>query len=122
MFENLNEITTEEISENGVCSAPDVLSGTPEENKKVFDKLCAEVVIPKINIIVREGKVLEKLLGTNTDEATRLNHAIKSLEHSVGNVNSVDFDGNLRDADVIVLTGLARNTYYKYKKELKEEM
>lgn len=35
--------------------------------------------------------------------------------------HSVDFGGTLKDADVIKLTGLARNTYYKYKRELKEE-
>lgn len=32
---------------------------------------------------------------------------------------SKDFDGTLSDADVIKLTGLSRNTYYKYKKEMK---
>lgn len=31
------------------------------------------------------------------------------------------FGGSLNDAEVIKLTGLARNTYYKYKKELIEE-
>ncbi len=35
--------------------------------------------------------------------------------------HSKDFDGTLVDSDVMTLTGLARNTYYKYKKELKEE-
>lgn len=34
---------------------------------------------------------------------------------------SRDFDGTLPDAEVMKLVGLARNTYYKYKKELKEE-
>lgn len=34
---------------------------------------------------------------------------------------SKDFKGNLGDVEVIKITGLARNTYYKYKKELKEE-
>ena len=36
---------------------------------------------------------------------------------------SRDFDGNLTDAEVSELVGIARNTYYKYKKELlvKEE-
>lgn len=34
---------------------------------------------------------------------------------------SRDFDGALPDAEVMKLVGLARNTYYKYKKELKEE-
>lgn len=35
---------------------------------------------------------------------------------------SKDFNGTLGDADVIKLTGLARNSYYKYKRELKESM
>ena len=30
-----------------------------------------------------------------------------------------DFGGSLSDADVMILTGLSRNTYYKYKRELK---
>ena len=32
---------------------------------------------------------------------------------------SKDFEGTLADADVMKLTGLSRNTYYKYKRELK---
>lgn len=32
---------------------------------------------------------------------------------------SKDFDGSLADAEVMKLTGLARNTYYKYKRELR---
>ena len=32
---------------------------------------------------------------------------------------SREFDGTLKDTDVMRLTGLARNTYYKYKRELK---
>lgn len=34
---------------------------------------------------------------------------------------SRDFKGSLKDAEVIKLIGLSRNTYYKYKKELIEE-
>ena len=34
--------------------------------------------------------------------------------------HSKDFGGNLDDTEVITLTGLSRNTYYKYKRELKE--
>lgn len=32
-----------------------------------------------------------------------------------------DFDGTLTDKDTMQLTGLARNTYYKYKREMTEE-
>ena len=34
---------------------------------------------------------------------------------------SKDFDGTLGDSEVITLTGLARNTFYKYKGELKAQ-
>jgi len=34
---------------------------------------------------------------------------------------SKDFDGTLKDTEVMQLVGLARNTYYKYKSELKTE-
>ena len=35
--------------------------------------------------------------------------------------HSKDFGGNLSDAEVIILAGVTRNTYYKYKRELKEQ-
>ena len=34
--------------------------------------------------------------------------------------HSRDFNGTLKDLDVMKLTGLARNTYYKYKAEMKQ--
>jgi len=34
--------------------------------------------------------------------------------------HSKDFNGSLNDVDVMKLTGLSRNTFYKYKRELKE--
>lgn len=36
--------------------------------------------------------------------------------------HSKDFNGTLADSEVMKLTGLARNTFYKYKKELKENI
>ena len=36
--------------------------------------------------------------------------------------HSKDFGGNLNDIECIKLTGLSRNTYYKYKRELKESI
>jgi hypothetical protein len=35
--------------------------------------------------------------------------------------HSKDFDGNLNDPDVMKLCGCSRNSYYKYKRELKEQ-
>ena len=46
----------------------------------------------------------------------------KSIEAKEGiRKYSKDFDGTLDDADVIKLTGISRNSYYKYKRELKNE-
>lgn len=36
--------------------------------------------------------------------------------------HSIDFGGTLNDVDCMKLTGLSRNTYYKYKRELKAEL
>ena len=36
--------------------------------------------------------------------------------------HAIDFGGTLKDVDVIRLTGLSRNTYYKYKRELIAEL
>lgn len=36
--------------------------------------------------------------------------------------HSKDFNGSLNDVEVMKLTGLARNTYYKYKRELRESL
>ena len=35
---------------------------------------------------------------------------------------SKDFNGSLMDIEVIKLIGISRNSYYKYKKELTEEL
>lgn len=45
----LKRITAEELAAKGVVAAPDVLNGTPAENKKVFDRLVAELVTPAYN-------------------------------------------------------------------------
>lgn len=35
--------------------------------------------------------------------------------------HSSDFNGNLSDVEIMQMTGIAKNTYYKYKKELKAQ-
>lgn len=48
----LKKITDDELYENGVCSAKDVLTGTPAENKAVFDKMVSKLVAPAYNAAV----------------------------------------------------------------------
>lgn len=52
-LENL-KITDEQISQNGVTSAPDKLSGTAAENKAVFDRLVKNIVAKAVNAIIAD--------------------------------------------------------------------
>ena len=60
------------------------------------------------------GKQIGKLKGDTWETKKSKETKQVILKHSK------DFGGSLADAEVIKLTGLSRNTYYKYKKELKE--
>lgn len=62
------------------------------------------------------GKQIGKPKGTG--KTTKKSKEMKDiiLKHSA------DFNGNLNDIEMMKLTGLSRNTYYKYKRELKEEL
>ncbi len=94
MFEEMKTITAQEVAENGVCAAPDVLTGTSEENKKVFDRLSIEVLIPKINEIIKEAKNLQKLSEDNTKVSEELEEYIKDFEEQVGDISSMTFKGD----------------------------
>lgn len=54
------KITGEAISIHGVVSAPDRMTGTAAENKKVFDRLVREVVSQQINGLIDELTSVEK--------------------------------------------------------------
>lgn len=49
---SLEKITTQQMDAMGVCSAPDVLSGTPAQNKAIFDRLVRELVAVYYNNLV----------------------------------------------------------------------
>lgn len=63
----------------------------------------------------RHGKQIGQLKGAKltTKKSIVAKKEIKAY--------SKDFDGMLNDEEVMKLAGVARNTYYKYKKELKAE-
>lgn len=60
-----------------------------------------------------EGKILGRRIGSKieTKKSKEMKVKIRML--------SKNFDGNLKDIDVMNLLKLRRNTYYKYKKEMK---
>lgn len=66
----LKKITPAEMDANGVCSAPDVLTGTPAQNKAVFDKMVRELVAPAYNAAVDAINEIN-----NTEEGIRTNES-----------------------------------------------
>ena len=46
----------------------------------------------------------------------------KNICISIIRKHSKDFGGNLEDSDVMKLAGISRNSYYKYKRELKTNL
>ena len=45
----VKRITEAEMDQQGVCAAPNILSGTPAQNKAVFDRMVRSLVAPAVN-------------------------------------------------------------------------
>jgi len=92
-----------------------------EQIKLAFEQ--SEKEVEDLHQRTKEGLITAKLAGKQigrqpgAEVVTQKSKEMKLLILK----HSKDFDGNLNDSDVITLTGLARNTYYKYKRELKED-
>lgn len=92
-----------------------------EQIRLAFDQ--AEKEVEDLHQRTREGIQTARLNGKQIGQrqgaklTTKKSIAAKEviLRHSK------DFGGTLTDVDVIKLTGLARNTYFKYKRELRED-
>ena len=63
----LENITEQELAENGVASAPDKLEGKAADNKKLFDKLITAVIAPYLNLAIDAINELEKGLRDHID-------------------------------------------------------
>lgn len=91
-----------------------------EQIKLAFEQ--SEKEVEDLHQRTKEGLITAKLAGKQigrqhgTEVITKKSKEMKQLILK----HSRDFDGGLSDSDVMTITGLARNTYYKYKRELKE--
>ena len=71
----------------------------------------------KILIANKQLEVANVCLGAmNFGTSTQKDEAFNILD------KYLDFGGNLTDVDVMKLCGIAKNSYYKYKKEIRTEM
>ena len=91
-----------------------------EQIKLAFEQ--SEKEVEDLHQRTKEGLVTAKLAGKPIGRKLGAEVITKKSKEKKQIIlkHSKDFNGSLNDAEVIVLTGLARNTYYKYKRELKE--
>lgn len=68
---------------------------------------------------VRKAQAAGKQIGRAKGSKVETKKAIEAKKQI--RKHSKDFRGNLSDVDCMKLTGLARNTFYKYKREMKAE-
>lgn len=70
----------------------------------------------------REGMLTAKLNGKQIGQECGRKLVVKKAAACKESIRkySRDFDGTLSDTDCMKLIGIARNTYYKYKRELKD--
>lgn len=66
---------------------------------------------------IETARLNGKQIGRRPDTKVVTKKSVVAKETIVK--HSKDFNGNLNDAEMLALTGLSRNTYYKYKRELK---
>ena len=74
------KITENQISGNGVISAPDKLTGTASENKAVFDKLVRAAVAPQYNGLIDELGSENGAKGIGTKYGKTLDNAVLSSD------------------------------------------
>ena len=86
-----------------------------------FDQ--AQKEVDDLHQRTREGLATAKLAGKQIGGVSGKKLTVKKAEPSKQLIRkySRDFNGNLSDAEVMKLVGIARNTYYRYKAELRSD-
>lgn len=90
-----------------------------DDRRRSIKKGMAET--KKRNEEIRAGVIKGKELQIGQRKGAKLHVKKADIAKGIIKRHSADFGGTLNDIECIKLTGLSRNTYYKYKKELKEE-
>lgn len=93
-----------------------------EQIKLVFAQ--AQKEVDDLHQRTAEGLVTAKLSGKRigTPKGAKLTTKKSVAAKEIIKKYSEDFDGSLEDAAVIKLADISRNSYYKYKRELREEI
>ena len=91
-----------------------------EQIKLAFEQ--SEKEVEDLHQRTKEGLVTAKLAGKQIGRQQGVEVVTKKSREKKQIIlkHSKEFNGNLNDAEVMALTGLSRNTFYKYKRQLKE--
>lgn len=93
-----------------------------QQIEKAFEQ--AEKEVTDLHERTKEGIETARRAGKQIGQKSGAKLNVKKKEPKKAEIRKYckDFDGNLADKDTMKLVGLARNTYYKYKKEIFEEL
>ncbi len=130
---HINTATFKAALENGVpltgTNVDYILAGinqyllalAKEQIRIAFDQ--AEKEVEDLHQRTREGIVIARINGKQIGQKPGAKLTTKKSQEGKKAIEkySKDFNGTLNDAEVIRLSGISRNTYYKYKRELQEE-
>ena len=99
-----------------------LLALAKEQIKLAFEQ--AEKEVQDLRQRTREGMETARLNGKQIGQAKGSKLTTKKSVVAKEQIQkySKDFQGTLKDVEVMKLIGIARNSYYKYKKELMEEL
>lgn len=91
-----------------------------QQIKKAFEQ--AEKEVADLHQRTKEGIETARLNGKQIGQKSGIKLNIKKEAPAKEKIRklSKDFEGSLSDSECILLIGISRNTYYKYKRELKE--
>ncbi len=115
--------TGNEIADKYIQTTNEVIELIAEQQIKIaFDQAQKEVT--DLSIRTSQGIETARLNGKQIGGVKGVKLTTKKSIHAKKDIMkySKDFNGTLKDTEVMKLVGLARNTYYKYKKELIQEL
>lgn len=132
--QHINTTTYKSALNNGIqmtgTEVDDILRGVNSYLMKLAEKQIiiafeqSEKEVKDLSQRTKEGLLTAKLNGKElgVKEGTKLTTKKSLIAKEEIKKYSKDFNGTLSDVDVMRLIGIARNTYYKYKKELVVEL
>lgn len=91
-----------------------------QQIKLAFEQ--AQKEVDDLHNRTREGIETARLAGKQIgqEKGAKLTHKSEAPNKELIKRYSKDFDGTLNDVDCMKLIGISRNTYYKYKREMRE--